>query len=44
MSSFQHKVPLVSKSDYHKVMVKRSELKFYILKIKKRVMERNWIP
>lgn len=44
MSPFQHKVPLVSKSDYHKVMVKRSELKFYILKIKKRVMERNWIP
>lgn len=43
-SPFQHKVPLLWKPDYHEVLLKSSEWKFYVLKMKKRMMERNWAP
>lgn len=43
-SPFQHKVLLVWEPDYHEVLLKSSEWKFYVLKIKKREMEMNWIP
>lgn len=39
---FPHKVPLLWEPDYHEVLLKSSDWKFYVLKMKKRIMERNW--